>query len=153
MAISFLEKLFESWNIGDLRDHICISLDLTKNLEQLLGPLRPLGPYMYGYLFFFLKIYFNLRTFRALETSYISLWVLLKPRDTSWDLGDLRDVIYMAIPFLKILFESRDLHDVRDLICISLDLTKKLEQFLGPSELSGSWDFTCMAIYFLKKII
>ena len=103
--------------------------------------------------FFFLKIYFNLRTFRALETSYISLWVLLKPWGTSWDLGDLRYLIYMAISFLKILLESRDLHDVQDLISISLDLTKKLEQFLGPSELSGPWDFTCMAIYFLKKII
>ena len=41
----FKKSLFES---QDLRELICISLDLTKKLEQFL---RPLGPYMYGYFF------------------------------------------------------------------------------------------------------
>ena len=101
--------------------------------------------------FFFFLIYFNLRTFRALETSYFSLWVLLKPWDTSRDLVDLRDLIYMAISFLKNLFESRDLHDVRDLICISLDLTKKPKQFLGPSEILGPSGLYMYGYLFFEK--
>ena len=40
----------------------------------------------------------------------------------------------MAICFLKKLFKSLNL---RDLICVSLALTKKMEIFLGSSESSG----------------
>ena len=43
---------------------------------------------------------------------------------------DLRDLRCMAIYFLKKLFQSWDL---RDFIFISLDVTKKPEHFLGPS--------------------
>ena len=38
--------------LGTLRDLICISLDLTKKLEQFSETLGPSGPYMYDCLFF-----------------------------------------------------------------------------------------------------
>ena len=47
---------------------------------------------------------------------------------------------HLKISFLKNLFESRDLRDLqdlRDLICISIDLTKKLRTFLRSTGHSG----------------
>ena len=47
------KNLFESRDPPDLRDFrdlIYTSLDLTKTVEQLLGPSGLSGPYMYNYL-------------------------------------------------------------------------------------------------------
>ena len=60
--------------LGTLGDLICISLDLTKKLEQFLEISGLSGPYVYGCLFF-KKTCLNLGTF---ETSYVSLYILLK---------------------------------------------------------------------------
>ena len=112
MAIIFFKKLFKSRN---LRGLISISLDLTKKLEQSLGPSEssgPSGPFMYGYLFFKIDC-LNLGTFRTFGTLYIFLsffefFVLISEPSESWR------------PFI-----------------FSLDLTNTLEQFSGPSGPSG----------------
>ena len=133
MGISFFKKK----DLRDFRDLICISLDLTKKLEQFLDlrdlvcmvtyffkklfkswDLRDLRDLIcmaiyFFFFFFFLKIWFNLGTFGTLGTSYFSLYVLLNRRNTSRDLGEVQDLIYMAIFFKKELFESRDYHDLR----------------------------------------
>ena len=124
MAISFLKILFEPRNLQNI---ICISIDLTKQLQQFS---RPSGPSMCGNLFLrqiFLKNCLNLAAFGTYGTSYLSLSILLKSWNKSSYLRDLRDFICMAIYFFKKLFGSPDLRDLRDLISISIDLTKKLQ--------------------------
>ena len=118
-----------------------------KKFVLISGPSGPyiylsISIYIYMAIYFFKKIVLlDLGTLGTLGTSYLSLWILLKIWNNSWD---LRDLIYMAIYFLKKLFESRDL---RDLICISLNLTKKLDQFWGSS---GPYRYGYL---FFKKIV
>ena len=52
------------------------------------------------------------------------LQILLKSENSSWNLWDLPQLICMAISFLKIIFESRDLLDLRDLY-VSLQILLK----------------------------
>ena len=122
MVIQFFKKIcFNLGTFGTLYLSLYILLKSWSNSPDL----RDLWDFIYMAIYFFKKIILlDLVIFGTLETSYLSLWILLKIWNNSWD---LRDLIYMAIYFLKKLFEFRDLQDLRDLICISVDLTKKLD--------------------------
>ena len=98
-------------------------------------------------IYFFKKICFILETLGTFGTLHLSLCILLK----SWnDSRDLRDLICLAIYFFKktCFTGFRDLRDFGDLISISLDLTKNLEPFLGPS---GPYIYGFF-FFFLKKL-
>ena len=89
----------------------------------------------FGTLYIWLSIFKKIcLIFGTFGTLHLSLYILLKSWNNSRDLRnlrDLRDLICMAIFFFLICFTGSPY--VRDLISISLDLTKNLEPLLGPS--------------------
>ena len=149
-----MKKLFQ---FQDLRYLIGISLDLTKKLEQLLGPL---GPYMYDHAFF-KKTNLNLGTFETFVTSYMCLYVLLKIKK---EYRDFQELIYMSLycfkkfvwisgplkPHIYLFFQkrSRDFWDYWYLRYMSLDLIKQLESPSRCLKTSCIW----RSIFFKKLI-
>ena len=112
----------------------CGTLEKCGTILLNLGIFGTFGTLYIWLSIFFKKICFIRGTFGTFGTLYLSLYILLKSWNNSWELRDLLDLICMAILFFFNCFTGyRDLRNLGDLISISLDLTKNLEPFLGPS--------------------